>query len=136
VQRPSPEPDEVSRFYWEGANDGRLMVQRCAQCGTYEFPPTVACPDCLSETLVPTEVSGRGRIYAFTVARQAFDPAFEVPYVLALVELEEDPSVRILTNVVGAEPHEVTGGAPVSVEFERRGGWSLPQFRLSAGALA
>jgi uncharacterized OB-fold protein len=76
-------------------------------------------------------MSGRGVIYAFTVARQAFDVTFaeEVPYVLALVELEEQPGLRILANVVDVEPEAVRGGIPVGVTFEQRGDWSLPQFR-------
>lgn len=131
MDRPVPEPDETSRFYWEAAEAGQLSVQRCSSCQRYLFPPSVACPRCLTDTLVPTPVSGRGRVHAFTVARQAFDPSFEVPYVLALVELEEDPEVRILTNLVQTDPAAVTGGAPVEVVFERRGATALPQFRLA-----
>jgi uncharacterized OB-fold protein len=132
MEKPVPDIDEVSRFYWDAAGREELAVQCCSSCRRYVFPPTVACPRCLSETLVPTRVSGRGRVHAFTVARQTFDPSFEVPYVLALVELEEDPEVRILTNIVGSAPEEVTGGAPTEVVFERRGDVSLPQFRLAA----
>lgn len=131
MEKPVPEPDEVSRFYWEAAREGRLVVQRCSSCRRYLFPPSVACPRCLTDTLVPTPVSGRGRVHAFTVARQAFDPSFDVPYVLALVELEEDPEVRILTNLVESDPGAVRGGAPVQVVFEARGTTALPQFRLA-----
>lgn len=131
MEKPVPVVDEVSRFYWEAAAEGTLSVQKCSSCQRYLFPPSVVCPRCLTETLVPTPVSGRGRVHAFTVARQAFDPSFEVPYVLALVELEEDPEVRILTNLVGSDPTEVAGGAPVEVVFEDRAAVSLPQFRLA-----
>ncbi|HET6966018.1 MAG TPA: OB-fold domain-containing protein [Acidimicrobiales bacterium] len=130
MEKPVPEPDEVSRFYWEAALEGRLVVQSCSSCRRYLFPPSVACPRCLTDTLVPTAVSGRGRVHAFTVARQAFDPSFDVPYVLALVELEEDPEVRILTNLVESDPGAVSSGAPVEVVFEARGTMALPQFRL------
>ncbi len=130
MDKPVPEPDEVSRFYWEGAAEGRLLVQRCSTCRRYLFPPSVACPGCLTDTLVPTPVSGRGRVHAFTVARQAFDPSFDVPYVLALIELEEAPEVRILTNLVESDPAAVSGGAAVEVVFEARGTAALPQFRL------
>lgn len=134
MEKPVPEPDELSRFYWDAAAEGRLVVQRCSSCRRYLFPPSVACPRCLTDTLLPTPVSGRGRVYAFTVARQAFDPSFEVPYVLALVELEEDPDVRILTNLVQTDPAAVTGGAAVEVVFEARGATALPQFRLVGNA--
>ncbi len=131
MDKPVPQPDAVSEFYWEGARQGKLLVQRCDACRRYQYPPTVVCQMCGADPLTPAEVSGRGHIYAFTVARQTFDPAFEVPFVLALVELEEDPSARILTNVVGCAPEDVKGGAPVEVTFEVRGEWSLPQFRLA-----
>jgi uncharacterized OB-fold protein len=130
VDKPVPVPDEISRFYWDAAKEERLSLQRCSSCQRYLFPPSVACPRCLTETLVATPVSGRGRVHAFTVARQAFDPSFEVPYVLALVEIDEDPEVRILANLVQADPAAVTGGAAVEVVFERRGETALPQFRL------
>ncbi len=128
-----PEPDEVSRFYWEAARQDVLMVQRCQPCGWYLHPPGVVCPRCLSEDLVPTAVSGRGRVYAYTVANQAFDAAFtgSVPYLLALVELDEQPGLRLLTNLVGASPAQVESGAPVTVTFEPRGAWRLPQFQLA-----
>jgi uncharacterized OB-fold protein len=126
-------PDDVTRFYWDGAREGSLLVLRCTACRHYLHPPDVACPRCLSESLQPTAVSGRGVVYAFTTARQAFDAAFsdDVPYVLALVELDEQPGLRLLTNIVGASSETVTAGAPVEVTFERRGDWALPQFRLT-----
>ena len=137
MDKPVPQPDPVSEFYWEGAREGSLLVQRCAGCGFLLHPPDVVCPRCLSADLVPTPMSGRGVIYAFTTARQAFDAAFieDLPYSLALVELEEQPGLRILANIVGVSPEEVTGGAAVEVTFEERGDWALPQFRL-AGAVA
>jgi uncharacterized OB-fold protein len=124
-------PDMTTRFYWEGAKERTLFVQRCPSCDHYLHPPSIACPRCLCEDLVPTQVSGRGTIFTFTIARQAFDSSFEVPYVLALVELDEQPGLRVLTNIVGVPPEEVTVGAAVEVDFERRGAWSLPQFRLA-----
>src|SRR4051812_47946031 len=120
MEKPVPEPDDCSRFYWQAAAEGVLSVQRCSTCARYLFPPSIACPRCLTDTLAPTPVSGQGRIYAFTIARQAFDPSFEVPYVLALVELDEDREVRILANVVECDPDAVTGGAAVEVVFEHR----------------
>jgi uncharacterized protein len=129
--KPVPVPDETTAFYWDAARDGRLEIQRCAHCGSWRFPPMIACPSCQSEELVPTPVSGRGRIYSFTVVRQAFDLAYaaEVPYVVALVELEEDPGLRILTNIVGAGPSEITVGMPVEVAFEDRDGAAIPVFQ-------
>jgi uncharacterized OB-fold protein len=128
---PRPIPDAKTSFYWEGASDGRLLVQRCAACGRWQHPPDVGCPGCLGDDLVATEVSGRGTVYSFTVVRQAFDVAFvnQLPFVVALVELEEAPSVRMLTNIVDIDPAAVTVGMPVEVTFEDHGDWALPQFR-------
>jgi uncharacterized protein len=111
------------------------VIQRCQACGFYLHPPGVVCPRCLSESLVPTEVSGRGQVYAFTVARQAFDATFasSVPYLIALVELDEQPGLRMITNLVGATADAVTSSARVEVTFEPRGAWNLPQFRLAGG---
>jgi uncharacterized OB-fold protein len=131
MTKPVPVPDETTAFYWEAARNGRLEIQRCAQCRSWRYPPTIACPNCQSEELVPTPVSGRGSVYSFTVVRQAFDPAYaaELPYVVALVELEEDAGVRILTNIVHAEPSTITVGMPVEVTFEDRIGLALPMFQ-------
>jgi uncharacterized protein len=131
VIKPEPVPDAESSFYWEGARHGTLLVQRCTACGFYLHPPGVACPRCLSETLQPVPAGGRGTVYAFTVAHQAFDPSFadDLPYILALVELEEQSGLRILTNIVDVEPNDITSGTPVEVTFEPRGERWIPQFR-------
>jgi uncharacterized protein len=131
VPKPIPIGDDVSAFYWEAAKGGRLEMQRCAKCQHWQFPPSIACQRCQSEEVVATEVSGLGTVYSFTIAQQAFDPAFaeEIPYVVALIELEEDPELRVLSNVVGVAPEEVTVGLPVAVEFEQRGDAALPVFR-------
>jgi uncharacterized OB-fold protein len=133
MDKPVPQPDGLTRFYWEGARESSLLILRCSDCGYFLHPPDVACPRCLSADLVPTAVSGRGVIYAFTTARQPFDAAFapDIPYVVALVELNEQPGLRLLTNIVDAPAEHVTGGAEVEVTFEPRGEWKLPQFRLA-----
>jgi uncharacterized OB-fold protein len=131
MAKPVPVPDETTAFYWQAAQEGRLEVQRCPRCGSWWFPPVIACAACQSEQLVATAVTGRGRVYSFTVVRQAFDRAFtgDLPYVVALVELEEDPSVRILSNIVNTSPDVITVGMPVEVAFEDRDGFALPVFQ-------
>jgi uncharacterized OB-fold protein len=133
MAKPVPVPDDVSSFHWEAAREGRLAVQRCASCSKWLYPPTIACPRCQSLELVPTDVSGRGTIYSYTVARQAFDPAYmdDIPYTVALVELEEDADIRILTNIVDIAPADVEVGLPVEVTFVQRGDAALPVFRPS-----
>jgi uncharacterized OB-fold protein len=130
-QRPIPRPDEASRFFWEGARDGRLLVQRCANCGSYQYPPDVACIRCQSQALVPTEVSGRGSLYSFAIVDRAFHEGFvdALPYVVALVDLPEQAGLRMLTNIVEAEHGSLRVGMPLEVVFEPRGDIALPQFR-------
>lgn len=130
--KPVPAPDEVSAFYWDGAQRGELVVAACVPEGHLNFPPDVACTVCGSRELEPHAVSGRGSVYSFTVVRQAFDPAFvpEVPYLIALVELDEQPGLRLLTNLVDVGPDGVEIGDRVHVVFESREDVQLPQFAL------
>jgi uncharacterized protein len=132
VQRPRPVPDRVSAFYWDAAERHQLMVLRCEACRLLHHPPDVACPHCGATDLAAVAVSGRGTVFASTVARQAFDRAFleAVPYVLALVELDEQPGVRILANVLDVADEPVAVGTPVEVTFAADDGWALPQFRV------
>jgi uncharacterized OB-fold protein len=134
--RPPPRPDDVSRFFWESAARGRLMMQRCADCGRFQHPPDVVCVFCQSETLEATELSGRGSLYTFGVVERAFHPGFvdHLPYVVALVELDEQPGLLIYTNIVDADPATLTLGMPLDVTFEERGDIALPQFRPSGAA--
>jgi uncharacterized OB-fold protein len=129
--KPSPEPDAVTDFYWQGAAAGELRVSRCVPHGHLSHPPEVSCPACGSEELEPVAVSGRGSVYSFTVVRQAFDPAFlpDVPYAIALVELDEHPGLRVLSNIVECHIAAIEVGMPVEVTFEHRDGYALPQFR-------
>lgn len=130
TELPHPVPDTVSQFYWTGARRGELMCLRCSRCARFHHPPEVACPYCGSTSLREEALSGRGVVFASTVVRQPFDQAFvaQVPYVVALIELAEQPGLRILANVRGAQSEPPRPGTPVRAEFEDRAGRSLPQF--------
>jgi len=134
--KPVPAPDEVTEFYWAAAGRGELVVSACLPHGHLNFPPDVSCAWCGSRELEPREVSGCGRVYSFTVVRQAFDPSFQadVPYVVALIELDEQPGLRMLTNLLDVDPDAVEVGDRVHVVFETRDGVQLPQFALDATA--
>ena len=139
--QPGPPPvasDPLTDFFWVGAREGRLLIQRCQACGTYIHLPRPVCRACRSFDLAPEQVSGRGTVYTFTETHRPFHPFFvdRVPYLLAAVELEEQAGLRVLSNLVGID--EVTGeprmGMPVEVDFE----WlsdelAIPVFR-PAGA--
>jgi uncharacterized protein len=131
MTQPVPLPDQTSAFYWSSAAEGRLAVQTCQNCGTHHHPPVIACSRCQSEELSPTQASGDGNVYTFTVVRQAFDPAYfeRIPYLVALIELDDHPSVRILSNLIGVDPADVYVGMPVEVTFEDREGTVLPMFQ-------
>lgn len=130
-QRPRPLPDEISSFFWEAARGGRLLVQRCQACSKLQYPPDVVCVHCQSLQLVPEQVSGRGRVWSFTIVDRLFHAGFAdaLPYVVALIELDEQTDLRVLTNVIDIAPRDVSIGLPVEVTFEDRGDVVLPQFR-------
>ena len=129
--RPVPEPDEVTAFFWDAAREGRLEIQRCESCEQYQYPPDVACVHCQSTELTPAQVSGRGSLYSYTRVDRAFHAGFagQLPYVIGLVELEEQPGLKLLTNIVGADPEDLKVGMPLEVTFETRRDITLPQFR-------
>ncbi|HVW42604.1 MAG TPA: Zn-ribbon domain-containing OB-fold protein [Amycolatopsis sp.] len=128
-----PLPDELTQFFWDGARDHKLMIQRCSVCGTYQHPPDVVCHACLSFDLGAGEVSGRGTVYTYSMSNQAFHPSFadKLPYCIAVVELPEQPGLKLLTNVVDLPPDGVSVGDPVEVTFQDLGDdMALPVFRV------
>ena len=134
ITKPIPAAGDLDRPYWDGARQGQLMVQRCTACGRYAHPPTMICPRCGSEDQIWEKASGRGAIHSFTIARQSTTRGFqsELPYVVALVALEEDPDVLVLTNLVGEVDQDALDvGDPVTVTFEARGEMVVPQFELA-----
>jgi uncharacterized protein len=110
--KPLPALDPVSEVFWSGAAEGRLMVQRCGSCGQYQYYPRALCLACGSDPEWE-EVSGRGRVYTFTVIRQNGASAFrgETPYVVAMIDLEE--GARMMGNITGCPVDEVYVGMSV-----------------------
>jgi len=118
-----------AEFFWASGAEGVLRILHCEDCDSLVHPPKPVCHYCRSVRLVPTEVSGRGTVVGYTVNHQQWLPTFTPPYVVASVALEEDPRVRLTTNIVGCEPDEVMVGMPVEVRFERDGDLWFPLFR-------
>jgi uncharacterized OB-fold protein len=115
-RKPLPHPSPTSRAFWEAARRHELTLQQCAECGKFIYYPRPLCPRCFSDRLEWKKCSGRGMVHSYTVARYSPAPAFtEIPFVLAIVELEEGP--RITTNIV-APPDEVRIGMAVSAIFD------------------
>lgn len=124
-------PSDLTRFFWDAAHDHKLAVQRCEKCEQLQLPPRPVCGSCASEDLRSLEVSGKASLYTWTVVTQSFDPNFadRVPYVLALVELEEQEGLRMVTNIVGTEPANLKVGMPLEVCFSDATEMSAPLFR-------
>ena len=134
MPKPAPSPNEVTQFFWDAAREHKLVIQRCDECKRYIHWPQLLCPRCGSDRLSPSQVSGKGNIYSFCVVNHIFHPAFEVPYSLAIIELDEQPGLRMLTNIVDCPNDALSVGMPVEVTFEDGDGYTLPQFRPAAGA--
>lgn len=131
VEPPRPAPDEMTAFFWEGCLRGELWILRCDSCGRFIHWPRPVCSGCLSTSLSPALVSGRGTLYSFTVARQAFHPWFQarLPYVIATVALEEQADLRMVTNMLD-DVSSLEVDMPVEVAFtEVAEGLVLPMFR-------
>jgi uncharacterized OB-fold protein len=116
-----------TRFFWESGADGRLRIRRCLECRRFVHPPTPRCPFCGAAT-APEAVSGRGRVAAVTVNTQPWG-SLSPPYVVTIVELEDDPSVRLTTNLVDCDPALAQIGLAVQVSFFPVGDVWLPLFR-------
>jgi uncharacterized OB-fold protein len=113
-----PKLDDHNRAFWTGGAEGQLLLAWCHRCAMWISPPAADCPDCGGE-LDARPVSGRGTVFTYTVNHQPFNPAVPLPYVIAIVELDEQPDLRIATNIVDCEPNCVYVGLPVQVRFER-----------------
>jgi uncharacterized protein len=112
--------DPLTSFFWDATRRGELHIQRCRACGTWIHLPRPVCRNCRSFDLGSEAVSGRATLYSFTETHKAFHPFFvdRAPYVVATVELIEQPHLHLLTNVVGASFDELEFGMELAVEFE------------------
>lgn len=128
--------DRDSAAHYRGRLRRQLLLNRCADCGTWHAPPRPVCPACLSGRVAAQPVSGRGTIYMAIFLHQG--PAAEgvdysTPYPVVTVELDEQPGLRYSSTVVGAASDEIRIGRRVELDWIARGGAPLPVFRL-AGA--
>jgi uncharacterized OB-fold protein len=118
VNKPVPVPTLETRAYWEGCKRHELRIQRCGACGHNQFFPRIYCSKCFSDRVEWIRASGRAKVSSFTIVRRPVSPAFkdEIPYVVALVTLDEGPTM--MTNIVGCAPERVEMGMAVEVTFE------------------
>jgi hypothetical protein len=114
-RRPRPAQTRDNAFFWEGVAAGELRIQRCTGCNALRHPPGPMCPHCQSLDWDAITASGRGRVFSFVVAHHPPVPPFTYPNAIALVQLDE--GTRLVSNLVGIDPADVTIGLPVQVEF-------------------
>jgi len=129
-QRTLPALTDENRYFWTGGESGRLQILRCTACSNWVHPAAPICPRCLAAGPRPEAVSGFGTIVTFTVNHQPWRPGVPVPYVIAIVEFDEQPGLRLTTNIVGCEPGDVAVGRRVRVRFERHEDVFLPLFEI------
>jgi uncharacterized protein len=125
-----PQPSVLTEPYWEACRRGELTMQRCKDCQAYQFYPRTICSHCGGRDVAWSAVSGRGVIKSFTIVRRGISRAYEAPYVLALINLEEGPCM--MSSLVDVDPETVVVGARVTVSFES---WStdieMPVFKVA-----
>lgn len=129
MSRPLPELTPEVAFFWGAGEDSVLRMARCADCGYWIHPPGPVCPRCLGPNVAPERMSGRATVTTYTINRQQWTPDLEVPYVVAIVDLEEQEGLRLTTNIVGCDVDDVAIGMPVEVAFEQVEDVWLPLFR-------
>jgi uncharacterized OB-fold protein len=128
--RPLPELDELNDFFWKSGADGHLRFLHCEACDYFVHPPSPMCPKCLDARLAPKVVSGLATVRSVTVNHQPWGPGLPVPYVIAIVEMDEQEALNLTTNVVCAAPEVVRIGDRVRILFEQRGEIHVPLFEL------
>lgn len=117
-----PLPDALTEPYWEACKNHELKVQQCRTCSRMRHRPSAGCHWCGGQDVDWTQLSGRGKVYTYTVVHRAFHPAFaqDVPYVVGLVAAEEDPTVRFHTRFVECDPVDVHVGMDVEITFDHQ----------------
>ncbi|MGO9151898.1 Zn-ribbon domain-containing OB-fold protein [Mycobacterium sp.] len=127
---PLPALDPGNTAFWTGGENGHLLICRCRSCRRWLHPPVPVCRFCLSTDIMTDPSCGRGKVLTYTVNRQPWLPTLPPPYVIAVIELDDDPDLRLTSRLVGIEPEEVFIGMRVGVRFERAGDVWLPVFGI------
>ena len=133
-----PDEDAHSAPFWEACRDRRLTIQQCGSCERLRFPPRPMCPHCNSLDHTWVDASGTGTIWSWVVVHPPVLPAYNefAPYPVAVIQLDEDPTLRMVGNVVAepgaainsVDPAGFAIGMPVRVAFEDVGESTLPRW--------
>ncbi len=135
MPKQSPVPEDVDRGFWEACNEDRLVIQNCTACNRLQHPPQAACPACGSaNNLEWKPVSGRGTIYSYAVVYDSPIASLQAdqPYNCAVIALDEDPGIKMLSHLPGTPVDEVPMDAPVQVVFEptQATGQKVPEWQI------
>lgn len=128
VPRPLPALTADNRPFWTGGERGELLIEQCSACAYYIHPPTGFCPQCEGRDTAFVAVSGRGFVESFTINHRIWMPGLPDRYVLALVRIAEQADIRLVTNITGCDPGDVTFDMPVRVIFEEAEDLWIPLF--------
>ncbi len=127
-------PDELTKPFWEAANDGQLVIQNCTACRRLQHPPAQACSQCGSgDKLEWKQMSGRAKIYNYCVVYDCPIKSLQEdqPFNLAVVMLDEDPDIQMYSHLPGTPVDDVPVGASVEVLFEATAnGQKVPEWRV------
>ena len=117
-KKPLPFVYDETRPFWDGLKKHELLIQKCPDCGAYQFYPRSACIKCMSENIEWVKASGKGKVYSYTIAHRPARPAFteDVPYNIAIIELEE--GVRMTSNLVEIGNDDIRVDMPVEIVYD------------------
>jgi len=134
MPKQSPVPTELDKPFYDGCNEGKLVVQYCTACLRYQFPPRFACSRCAGNTLTWQQVSGKGRITSRVVVHDTPISSLipDQPFNVATISLDEEPEVVMLSHLPGTPVDKVPIGAAVEVIFETTPatGQKVPEWRV------
>ena len=129
IMLPELTPDNID--FWQGGRDGHLVMFHCQDCGLWIHPSAPICRRCLSRKVGPQPTSGRGVVASYTINHQPWIPGLKLPYVVAIVQLEEQADLRLMTNMPRTPIDQVRVGLPVTVYFEQQDAIYLPLFEAA-----
>jgi len=127
---PQPMADNDSVAFWKAAAEHRLVVQCCSDCSRKRLPAAPVCPSCRSDASDWQDVSGRGELYTYTIVHRAIAADQQLPFVIAVIELDGAEGVRIISNLVETPLENLKIGMAVEVVWEDMGPeLAIPRFR-------
>ncbi len=118
--KPLPQPQQESDFYWNKAKEHELWLRKCDDCDKAYFYPRDIAPGCFSRNTSWMQASGKATLFTYAIVHRPFHPGYvdDIPYVVAIVELEEGP--KMATNIVMEDPtpEKLQIDMPLKVVFD------------------